>query len=202
MQQAPGTNGAAATNSDARQNGNVASDPGIVLDYDLSSQRPAFSLLSLSRVDRVSCAHQLDAGRENDIVPDGHAARICNSAVRTNDHVVADGHVVAIIAVERCLYHDPAADRSVGNKGRIGRRIVGTQGRYRGIHGGPQSKDLPEEPHAVFGRDARRGVRGVVESPDRQCALLPVRDERWSIGQVILPAQHLVAFRHFSAGMG
>ena len=195
VQQTARAHGAAAPHAHARQDGDVAADPRVVLDHDVAPERPSFPLATLARVDGVRGAHQLHAGAEDDVVADADGARVGDAAVRTDDHVLADGDVVAVVAVEGGLDHAARAHGAVGDESRVRRRVVRARVRRVRVGAGAHAHDLPEERHArVAGQHADGRVHGrIVEAPHGLRALVAVGDQGLRVRQVVFAAQHLVA---------
>lgn len=176
MQQASSTHGAALAHADTGQDGDIASDPAILLDDNVAAQSLAAAALTTSRVDGIRGAHELDVGAEDASIADGDGAGVGDAAVGADQHVVADVDVVTVVAVERRFDGDVLAHAALRDNGRL--RIDATLDDRFG--GRTACHDLTEAALALIRTGPVRRVGGIVETPDGGHAVLAILSECWT----------------------
>ena len=98
MHQAPRPNRTTPPNPHPRQNRHVSTNPAILLNNDIPTQRRPLRPLPPPRINRIGRTNQFYIRAEDAPGPDLHLAGIRNPAVRGDEDVVPDGDVVPILA--------------------------------------------------------------------------------------------------------
>lgn len=100
MQQAPSSDGTALPNANTGQNGDIAANPAVFLNDNVSTQSLTTAALPASRINRIGGTNELHVWAKDAPVSNSNGAGIRDAAVRTNQNVVADVDIVAVIAME------------------------------------------------------------------------------------------------------
>ena len=112
VQQTTCSDSAALANSHTSQNGHICSYPAIFFNHDISSQCWAPATGPSLRVDGVRCADKLDVRTENTSGPDVHCTGIRNAAVGSDENIISNGDVVAVVTVKRRFNGDTLTNRA------------------------------------------------------------------------------------------
>lgn len=118
-----GSYGASLANGPARQDDGTATNPAILLYDNRSAKLRALSSLTFLRVNGKGGSEDADVGTEDTVVSDLDLADIVDGTISSNDDVVADRNVIAIITHKGGFNGNMATDPSnICNRRRLSGR--------------------------------------------------------------------------------
>lgn len=170
MQQASSPNSTALANTNPSQNSDIAANPTVFLDDNVAPQSLTTATLTPPWIDGISGANKLDVGAEYASVSNGDGARIRDTAVGTDKHVVADIDIVAIITMEWCFNRTVFANTANGHDARLGI----TTAICRWLGRGTARHNFPKPALTLLEAGAMGRVSGIIEAPNGSHAIFPI----------------------------
>lgn len=110
------TNSAAFADCPAWENGGTAANPAVLLNYNGPAILRSLPALALFRVNGQACCVDAHVWSNDTVVANLHLADVIDGAVASNNDMVSDDDVVAVVTSEWCLDGDmPAHPSNIGD---------------------------------------------------------------------------------------